>query len=55
MTFEDGLSLVVSAVTSAMKRDAGSGDSFDIVVVDKDGYRELTDKEKKAVQLKIEA
>ena len=55
MKVEEGLTLVVSAVTSAMKRDAGSGDSFDIVVVDKDGYRELTDEEKKAVQTKIVA
>ncbi len=55
MKVEEGLTLVVSAVTSAMKRDAASGDSFDIVVVDKAGYRELTDDEKKAIQAKIVA
>ncbi|MFH0897476.1 MAG: proteasome subunit beta [Candidatus Bathyarchaeota archaeon] len=53
MKVEEGLTLVVSAVTSAMKRNAGTGDSFDIVVIDKDGYRELTDDEKKDVQAKI--
>ena len=55
MSTEEGLALVVSAVTSAMKRDAGSGDSFDIVIIDKSGYRELTDEEKRAVQAKIVA
>ena len=50
MTIKEGIPLVVSAVTSAMKRDAGSGDSFDIVVINKEGYRELTDEEKKAIE-----
>lgn len=53
LSIEDGLTLVVSAVTSAMKRDAGSGDSFDIAVVNKDGYRELTADEKKSIQTKL--
>lgn len=55
MSAEEGLGLVVSAVTSAMKRDAGSGDSFDIVVIDQGGYRELTEEEKKTAQSKIVA
>ena len=55
MTTRDGVPLVVSAVTSAMKRDIGSGDSFDVVIVGKDGYRELTDEEKKTIAAKITA
>jgi len=46
---KDMLSVVVRAVDSAMKRDAGSGDSFDVSIIDKKGYRELGDKEKKSV------
>jgi len=46
---KDMLSIVVRAVDSAMKRDAGSGDSFDVSVIDKKGYRELDVKEKKSV------
>ena len=46
---KDMLSMVVRAVDSAMKRDAGSGDSFDVSIIDKKGYRELGDKEKKSV------
>lgn len=55
MKTEDGVQLVVNAVTSAMKRDIASGDSFDIVVVGKDGYRELTSEEKKAIETKTKA
>ena len=55
MTAEDGILLVVNAVSSAMKRDIGSGDSFDIVVVGKSGYRELTAEEKKKVEKSITA
>jgi proteasome beta subunit len=53
MTVEDGILLVVKAVSSAMKRDIGSGDSFDIVVVGKGGYRELTAEEKKKAEERI--
>jgi len=51
--YEEGLSvkeflpIIVKAVNSAMKRDAGSGDSFNVAVIDEKGYRELTDAEKK--------
>lgn len=53
MTVKEGIPLVVSAVTSAMKRDIGSGDSFDVVIIGKEGYRELTEGEKKEIQSKI--
>jgi proteasome beta subunit len=38
--------IVVKAVTSAMKRDAASGDSFDVIVIDENGFKELDDEEK---------
>jgi len=43
------LAVVVRAVDSAMKRDTFSGDSFDVSVIDKKGYRELSDTEKKRI------
>jgi len=49
VTIKNLLSVVVRAVDSAMKRDAASGDSFDVVVINKEGYRELTDEEKKTL------
>ena len=43
------LPVVVRAVDSAMKRDAASGDSFDLVVIDNKGYRELDNEAKKNI------
>lgn len=47
MSVNEALPIIVRAVDSAMKRDAASGDSFNVVVVDKNGYRELTEDDKK--------
>ncbi len=47
VAIEELLPIIAKAVDAAMKRNAGTGDSFNISVIDKKGYRELTDKEKK--------
>ncbi|MBX5321806.1 MAG: archaeal proteasome endopeptidase complex subunit beta [Candidatus Bathyarchaeota archaeon] len=52
MTVEETLPIVVRAVDSAMKRDAASGDSFNVAIVDVKGFRELTDEEKKKLLAK---
>jgi proteasome beta subunit len=44
---EELLPVIVKAVEAAMKRNSATGDSFNISVIDKKGYRELTEKEKK--------
>ena len=49
MPVSDGISMVVRAISSSMKRDAGSGDSFDVAVVTKEGYYELGEEEKKEI------
>jgi len=41
------LPVVVKAVDAAMKRNIATGDSFNVSVIDDNGYRELTEKEKK--------
>jgi proteasome beta subunit len=46
MTIAELLSTVVNAVDAAMKRDVGSGNNYNIAVIDKNGYRELSDEEK---------
>ncbi len=48
-TVEELLPIVVRAVHSAMKRDAASGDSFDVAIIDESGFRELSDEEKKKI------
>ncbi len=49
MSVKDSTPVLVRAISSAMKRDSASGDSFDVVTITKDGYRELTDDEKKHI------
>ena len=48
-SIKDMVSVVVRAVESAMRRDAASGDSFDVSIIDKKGYRELNEKEKRSI------
>ena len=38
--------MIVKAVNAAMKRDVASGNNYNIIVIDKNGYRELSDEEK---------
>ncbi len=47
MTIEELLPIIVKAVNAAMKRDVASGNNFNITVIDKKGYRELTEEEKR--------
>ena len=49
LTVKDSTPVLVRAINSAMKRDSASGDSFDVVTITKDGYRELTEDEKKHI------
>lgn len=46
---EELMPIVVKAVDAAMKRNAGTGDSFDLTVINEKGYRELTSTEKKKI------
>ncbi len=41
--------VIVKALDSAMKRDVASGDSFDVAVITSEGYRELSQEEKRAL------
>ncbi len=47
MSVEEALPVVVKAVNAAMKRDAASGDSYNVIVIDGKGYRELSERDKK--------
>jgi proteasome beta subunit len=46
---QEALQIVVQSIHSAMKRDVGSGDSFDISVIDEKGYRELSEDQKRQI------
>ena len=43
---EEMLPVIVKAVNAAMKRDIASGDSYNVTVIDSNGYRELSKEEK---------
>jgi proteasome beta subunit len=47
VSVKEFLPIIVKAVNSAMKRDAASGDNFNVAVIDDKGYRELPDEMKK--------
>ena len=47
MPVKDLLPTIVKAVNAAMKRDIASGNSYNVTVIDNNGYRELTGEEKK--------
>jgi proteasome beta subunit len=46
MSIEELLPTIIKAVNSAMKRDIASGNSYNVTVIDKNCYRELTKEEK---------
>jgi proteasome beta subunit len=46
MTIEELLPTIVKAVNAAMKRDTASGNNYNIIIIDKEGYRELAEAEK---------
>ncbi len=49
LSVKESIPVVVRAIDSAMKRDSASGDSFDVAIISKDGYKELTEDEKKHI------
>jgi proteasome beta subunit len=53
MTIKDAVVLASKAVLSAMRRNVATGDSYDIVVIDGIGYRELSDGEKQSIEASI--
>lgn len=46
MTVDEALPIIGRAVNAAMKRDIASGDNYNIIVIDQQGYRELTTQQK---------
>jgi len=46
VSIKEALPVVVRAIRAAMSRDIGTGDSFDVAILDESGYRELSKEEK---------
>ena len=47
VSVEEMLPVIIKAIEAAMKRNSATGDNFNVSIIDKKGYRELTEKEKK--------
>jgi proteasome beta subunit len=57
--FKDGISvneaykIAIQSIAAAIRRNAGTGDGINAVIIDKNGYRELTKEEKDGVGAKF--
>jgi proteasome beta subunit len=49
MTVNDAYKVAMNAIAAAIRRNAGTGDNINVVIIDKDGYRELTKEQKATV------
>ena len=49
LTIEEAKQVALRAVKAAITRNIGTGDGINIAIMDKDGFRLLTDEQKKAV------
>jgi proteasome beta subunit len=48
---EDGYKLAIRAIAAAIRRNAGTGDGINVVIIDKDGFSELPKEKKEAVEV----
>jgi len=46
---DDAYKIALQAIAAAIRRNAGTGDGINVVVIDKNGYRELSREVKDAV------
>lgn len=49
MKVDDAYKIALQAIATAIRRNAGTGDGINVVVIDKNGYRELSKEVKDAV------
>ena len=51
LTVNDAYKLAIQAIAAAIRRNSGTGDGINVVIIDRDGYRELSKEMKKAVSV----
>jgi proteasome beta subunit len=49
MSVNEAYKVAIQAIAAAIRRNAGTGDNINAVIIDKDGYRELSKEMKEAV------
>lgn len=50
LSVNDAYKIAIQAIAAAIRRNSGTGDNINAVIIDKDGYRELSKEVKDAVQ-----
>ncbi len=53
MSVNDAYKIAIQSIAAAIRRNAGTGDNINAVIIDKNGYRELTKEEKDSVGAKF--
>jgi proteasome beta subunit len=53
MSVNEAYKLAIQSIAAAIRRNAGTGDNINAVIIDKNGYRELTKEEKDSVGAKF--
>jgi len=51
LTVNEAYKIAIQAIAAAIRRNSGTGDGINVVIIDKDGYRELSKEMKKAVSI----
>ena len=51
LTVNDAYKIAIQAIAAAIRRNAGTGDGINVVIIDKDGYHELSKEMKQAVSV----
>jgi proteasome beta subunit len=49
LSVKEGYKIAIQAIAAATRRNAGTGDGINTVIIDKDGYHELTKEQKESV------
>jgi proteasome beta subunit len=49
LSVDDAYKVAMQAIAAAIRRNAGTGDNINVVIIDKDGWRELSKEQKAAV------
>jgi proteasome beta subunit len=51
LNVDDGYKIAIRAIAAAIRRNAGTGDGINVVIIDKEGFRELPKEAKNAVEV----
>jgi proteasome beta subunit len=51
LSVNEGYKISIQAIAAAIRRNAGTGDNINAVIIDKEGYRELTKEQKESVRV----